>query len=1583
MDTITNNKIKGYELRQQIGAGSFGVVYRAYQPSVKREVAIKIIQPKYANQPEFVRRFEVEAQLIASLEHPHIVPLFDYWRDPTGAYLVMRWLPTSLHSAISHNIWSPQAAARLLDQLTAALAIAHRENIIHRDIKPDNVLLDEDGNGYLADFSIAKDLNIRDSPDTTLGTPAYLAPEQIRNEPLTPRTDIYSLGYVIYELLSGKQAFPDATTPLDYMNRHLTASLPSLSERSEQIPSSIDEVLQTATAKDPTRRYGSAQRFASAFRAALPVAAPRTPWQPLADPLTERELDVLRLIVEGLTNEQVSAKLFLSKSTVRWYNKIIYSKLDVHSRYEAIDRAKRLRLGENIFSLPSADATDESNAPIRGKAEMPISNPTNPYKGLRAFQEVDTADFFGRAALIEQLLNRMSEDGDSARFLVVVGPSGSGKSSVVNAGLIPALRKGALKSSPTPFVAEMLPGTHPLEELEAALLRVSINPLPGLLDQLREDRRGLVRAAKRILPPDINVELFLIIDQFEEIFTLVEDEPTRTHFIDNLLSAVSDPRGQVRIILALRADFYDRPLSYPRLAELIRSHTELVLPLTARDMEQAIIAPAERVGILLEEGLLTTILHDVSEQPGALPLLQYALTELFEHREGLTLTLAAYHNTGGVLGALGQRADAIFHQLDSKTQALACQVFLRLVTLGENTQDTRRRATLTELMALDNENGVEDVIDAFVEYRLFTLDRDPLTHTPTVEIAHEALIREWSRLREWLIVNRQDIRFQRSLAQWAAEWSMAGDASFLASGARLAQIETWAAETNLLLTAGEKAYLEVSLAEHNRQKAIEQERQAHERRLEQRAHNIAHALITILTIATLGAFALTALAVNQSRAAQANEQRSEALYLASAANVLLPGNISDDQTAALLAINSLRLQYSSQADNALTQALRSLHTVRYFPATQGIYSRAYFSPDQTMLAVNTSSYDIEIWDTANWTLMQTFKGHTGDVIDIAWSPDNQLIFSASRDATSRIWNVRTRTQVGQIAGSYYRAHFSPDSRLIGTVSVPDWQPLLWDVDNNQPVTIPHIDDLELVHDIAFSPDGSAIFVNDFDNDRMINLRSGTLLREFPCALYTLFSEDGKQMMCVDYAGQKVDFWNTSTWEVTQAATSSSEKIALTFSPDGKLAVVGLSGGTIAIFDTASGEKLREWTAADGAVYSAMFLPNGYQIVAGSQDGTARVWDIRTGTELRRFTGFETAWVQGIFANERLALVNSFRGARLVDIDINHEPRFFSGSSIWRATFSPDGSQILVGDEGTTHLWDVASEGIVRSFSVAGAEANGVTEAVFSPDGHTILTGGYQEANVRLWDAATGELIRVFPAPAASWNVAFSPNGNYAAGSSNLGNIYLWNASTGATEMVLQGNTSGGFIRFSPDGSYLASVDSIGVVRLWAIPTGELLREAETGHTIQTINWSPDNQHIIVAGGQSFAEIWDIDSFTPSITFPNFPNITAAIFSLDGEQLFIGHWDGSIRIIDIDSQLELRQFKPHNDAIVDLSLSPDGKYLVSGALDGTIYISDVEISSLIDYACTRLLWDFTPEQRTEYGIRDEVTTCPQFAIEESS
>ncbi len=292
-------------------------------------------------------------------------------------------------------------------------------------------------------------------------------------------------------------------------------------------------------------------------------------------------------------------------------------------------------------------------------------------------------------------------------------------------------------------VVQMVPGPTPLRDLETALLRMAVNPPPTLLEQLFRDELGLRDAVNRVLPDD-GSELLLVVDQFEELFTIAEPAEG-ARLIDGIVGAVTASASRVRVIITLRADFYDRPLGHRGLAPLLARRLETVVEMTPDELSQAIVGPAELAGVKVEAGLVAAVVADATGQPGALPMVQYALTELFEQRDSDTMTLAGYHDLGGVRGAISRRAETLYETLDEAQKAEARRVLLQLVTLGEGEEDTRRRVPRAELTG-DN----RDVIDAFAAARLLSLDQDQATGQATVEVAHEALLREWPRFAKWI-----------------------------------------------------------------------------------------------------------------------------------------------------------------------------------------------------------------------------------------------------------------------------------------------------------------------------------------------------------------------------------------------------------------------------------------------------------------------------------------------------------------------------------------------------------------------------------------------------------------------------------------------------------------------------------------------------------------------------------------------------------------------------------------------------------------------------------------------------------------
>ena len=371
------------------------------------------------------------------------------------------------------------------------------------------------------------------------------------------------------------------------------------------------------------------------------------------------------------------------------------------------DRFRR-RVGEELGIEPSPELRrleeqillHDSGLQLRqGTARTELIRPDarNPYKGLRAFEEDDAADFFGRDRLVAETLRTL---GDGARLIALVGPSGSGKSSVMRAGVIPALRKGAVPDSDMWAICHMLPGSQPFLELEATLLRSTLDAPDSLRDVLSSDDSGLLRAALRVLPDDSS-RLVLAIDQFEELFTLVDDESVRRRFIDQLVAAIDDTYGRVTVIVTLRSDFYSRPVEYPNLADRLSGSVINVPPLAPDELEAAALEPAERSGVLLEPALLAELVADVIGQPGALPTYQYTLTEMFDRRSGDVLSTDVYRALGGVRGAISQRADDLYDSLGSDQKEAAHQLFLRLITVTETGASGRRRLFASEIVALD------------------------------------------------------------------------------------------------------------------------------------------------------------------------------------------------------------------------------------------------------------------------------------------------------------------------------------------------------------------------------------------------------------------------------------------------------------------------------------------------------------------------------------------------------------------------------------------------------------------------------------------------------------------------------------------------------------------------------------------------------------------------------------------------------------------------------------------------------------------------------------------------------------------
>ena len=1465
---IGGRPLRGYRLVDQIGEGAFGAVHRAIQPQVGREVAVKAVHPWLANHPDFIRRFETEAQLVARLEHPHIVPLYDYWREPDAAYLVMRFMRGgNLKKVLATETVDPEPACRVVEQVAAALAVAHRLGVVHRDVKPANILFDEERNAYLSDFGIATDLT-RNAPPGALPHPLelYTSPEELRGEEVTPRTDVYALGIVAFEMLTGKRPFegPEAAERLQ------REPIPSVRLQRPELPETIDEVLRRATAADPAARFADTPELATALR---------------------------RAVEPGPT-------------TV------------------AAEPGRELR---------------------------------NPYKGLRAFQEADAADFFGRDALVEGLVERLSEPGNASRLLAVVGPSGSGKSSVVRAGLIPALRRGALPGSESWYAVEMIPGAHPFEELERALLGIAARSPASLLELLEGDRYGLVAAVDRVVPDDRG-ELVLVVDQFEEIFSLVQDEETRRAFLDSLAAAVSDPRSRVRVVLTLRADFFDRPLQYQGFGDLLARRTYAVTPLSADELERAIAGPAERVGGRVESKLLADVVAEVSDQAGSLPLMQYALTELFDWRGDGALTLETYRQVGGVSGALVRRAEKIYGELDEGGARAARQLFLRLVEIGE-TDDTRHRVLRSELASLDVDRAaVERVIDMFGRHRLLSFDRDPITRGPTVEVAHEALLREWKRLQGWIEGAREDLHAQRRLATSAGEWSAAGrDQGFLLKGARLTQIENWAATSTLALTATEREHLQASVEQRDAELAEERTRAAREAALERRSLRRMRALVAVLALAATLTASLSFVALGQRGRARDQARIAAARELAAAALANLD---VDPERSILLAMESVSVYRKAgtpvarDSADALYRAIGTSRIVATLPSPGG---QADISVDG--LAVTdgegrgTNPNVATIWEIATGKPVITLRNHGDHISEIDFSSDGTRVMTGSLDGTAVLWDVKTGARLVTLIGH---------SGDIGGTSVS-----------------PRGDRLA-----TSSADGT-VAVWDAATGRRLLVLGGQGF-----AGGNAFSADGKKVAAA--VGDGVTVWDARTGKrLVHVPGHNPWTNGVAFSPDGRLLATTGEDARAKIWDLKSGRLLRTLEGHTGRAVAVEFNLDGTLLATAGGDHTARLWDVGTGREVLVLRG-HTAGVRNLSFDEsgtRLITGSDDGTAKVWDVDLRNSREatavvFRPGAEPNGLVYSRDGRQLLVvGREPA--LWDGASVSRIAALPLSKSEGFVTTSAVFDPNGSNIILGGTKEdaPASAVWDPRAGRIVRIWKAAESFDRVAdaaiIAPDGRtLLARTGNEGHFYVFDIANGTVPFgAISHNgaslypVSGPYqAAFSADSKYIVTVGwDLTAARVFESANARLFSPLPYNKGLNAGFFSPDGKRVVLASQDAIAIVWDVRERRQLAAMRGHAAaVVDAVFSPDGTLVATAAGDGSARLWDAATGEELLKFPGPTSGFRKVAMSPDGNTLATIGGDGVVRVFPTRIEDVLRLARSRITRGFTLEECQVYLHLDR---CP--------
>ncbi len=1059
-------------------------------------------------------------------------------------------------------------------------------------------------------------------------------------------------------------------------------------------------------------------------------------------------------------------------------------------------------------ALDDAEALRRLVCGIRGVApgpgaDGPIIAVESPYVGLRTFQAANEKFFFGREAATEWLISRLRpgpRPESASRFLAVVGASGSGKSSLVRAGLLPALARGALPGSAEWPLVVLRPGDDPIESLAVALMAndaigAATGSLTALVDELASDERRLHRQVRLVLHGrDEDARVVVVVDQFEEVFTLCTDERRRSAFIDGLLYASGLPGGQTIVILTMRADFYGKCAAYARLTAALSDDTELVSPMSDDEMRSAIERPAQLVGAEMESGLTELLLEHIRGRTGALPLLQHALLALWQRRSGRLMTLDAYRAMGELDGALEQHAEAVFAALSQAEQDTCQRLLLRLIQPGAGTEDTRRRARRDEL---GDDDAVDDVLARLADVRLLTtegtLEQPGAAH---IEISHEALIRGWSRLRAWIEDSREALMIQHRLTEASREWEarrQSADAEdYLYRGARLAELEEWAEQHGKGMNESERAFVDASVELRNREARQQQEMRERELTLarekadtEVRATaqlRVRARLLAVVSALALAGAVIATISFFQARDATI-QARNATLQARNA--TLQASNATLQERAASLEVTVASTKLKEQLEREASVSARQggqlmesapLLALHYFLRAIELAPKAAAIGDRRRV----------LHKLAQGQELQVLLKHEGPVIGAEFSEDGSRIITWSQDGAARVWNAVTGeplTLPMNHDSDINAAKFSENELRILSRS-NDGTARVWNTVTGEPLSLP-IKHQATINGAKFSEDKSRILTwSDDGTARVWNAVTGKPL-SLPMKHQTTingakFSGDESLILTWGDDGT-ARVWNTPTDKHFLPALNHQGKAwSLEYSADESRLLTWSGDGTARVWNTPTGEPLILPVGHKGSVGHAKFSEDKSRILTWSSDGTARVWNAVTGEPLTlpmkhhdningaKFNQDESRILT--WSKDGAARVwNAVTGEPLT-LPINHD------SDINGVEFSENESRILTWcKNGTARVWNAVTG---EPLTLPMKHENSVRGAKFSADESRILTWSWDET-ARVWNAATGEpLTPAMKHEDSVWGAKFSEDESRLLTWSWDGTTHLWNAATG-------------------------------------------------------------------------------------------------------------------------------------------------------------------------------------------------------------
>ncbi|NNJ10751.1 hypothetical protein EKD04_010460 [Chloroflexales bacterium ZM16-3] len=1217
------------------------------------------------------------------------------------------------------------------------------------------------------------------------------------------------------------------------------------------------------------------------------------------------------------------------------------------TRPELMDDQVRHQQAEALAMIETicGEATGISFQSLCLGQELPPYDARCPFPGLRAFQ-ADLRDFFfGREPLVARLLARVAD----SPFLAVLGPSGSGKSSAVFAGLVPALQA----RRPELPLLTMTPGELPLASLLATLEQAGPAPTSD----------GGPPVARAIL----------VIDQFEEVFTLCQDADERREFFDELLRQV----GPLLVIITLRADFLGEVAPYPTLREMVTAHQELIAPMTPEELRRAMERQAAAVGLRFEADLGGQILDDVRGEPGAMPLLQHALQELWARRRGAWLRGAEYRAIGGIQQAIAHSADQIFDKAPPEDKERLRAIFVRLTRLdseraeGEQ-RDTRQRVAIAELVPAGADPApTRALVGLLADARLLVTGVGP-GGEETAEVAHEALIRGWPRLRAWLTDDRQGLLLHEAIHSAAREWAASGqDEAFLFRGARLDEALSLSALSRFALNAQEQQFLDAAAALRGREAA---EREASRQRELQAARELAdeqqrradeaaaaatrqRQLSRFMTgiAAVAGAAAIAALGFwgqanyqqgrsdlnaqqAQTAAVEAQAQKATAevanelaqaqkataevaneLAQAQQATAEVASELATDnalEAAAQAAMSAGNLSLAITLDRELVArgpkdntALQTLSQVAYAPGVRAQISldpnvftlevSAFaLSPDGKLAAIGSYNGALGVWNLGDGSQASITMGSADDaIIALAYSPDGSSLAVGRSQSGVRIQGLGSERSLGATRGGERATilAYSPDSELLAVVGENN-RITLWETASLSVSS--QIDSRGPVSSVAFSPNAAELLTGGFDGAATLwDVNSGAEIVRFDGGLNGGSRTEG---------GSRV--------------RHTDQVVSVAFSPDGNLAITGSSDKTIGLWDVARRDPaaLGFLSGHTASVSSVEFSDDSQQIISASDDGTVRLWSLLGQQEQQRLEAHNTGVLSALF-------------------------RPGSGNA----------QAISVGYDYTLRLWDLVDGREVDRFYATGS----IDMVALSDDGSLALFASTEGVgSISLSTRQPLQRITI-NGPAQPAVAALSADGNLAAIGGQSGAITLWNPRSGETLGELDGHTDQILsLAFNQAGTQLASGSFDQTLRIWDVASQSLEQtinltdpnDPNIPVTLDAVAWSPDNSTLLL-GTNDGPWLWDVAQSAAQIgdTWPIGMVLTVA-WSPDGSTFVVGGTDRVVTVIDASSQEILNTFT-HRGPVQGVAFSADGTQVISAAADRRISLwgldTDTEVQNI--------------------------------------